>query len=589
MALGSNFYERLKQIFGEEKSGPGSGAGNFNYPRMWKIAVLLTSTVALIPLIFITVADYKVTQHAIESGFLLRTSRIVSNTRRSISFFLDERRSALDFIVLNNNLKTLSDTTRLSEILNHLKDSFGGGFMDIGVIDYTGRQRSYAGPFGLKDKDYSTHSWFKQVVEKGVYVSDVFLGYRKIPHLVIAVRQPLDNDTFYVLRAAISLDILETLLFNLELDGLGDAFIINHKGVLQTTSRYHGAVLQKLALPIPRFSDTTQVLETKNNEGEEIVIGYRFIDGTPFILMVVKKKHELMKPWYGTRTQLITFLLISVTIILAVILGMVTYMVSNIYIADSKRLMTLHQIEYANKMATIGRMAASVAHEINNPLAIINEKTGLIQDLFAMKTVYVRDAKLEGLLSSIISSVKRAGKITKRLLTFARNLEASIEIIDLKELINEVLSFQEKEAEYRGLTIRMDIPENIPSIRSDRGKLEQIFLNIINNAFAAVEDDGHLDIKAFQEGKGLVSIRFSDDGCGIPEKDLKRIFEPFYSTKTKLGGTGLGLSITYNLTQEIGGSLNVDSETGKGSRFTVTLPLNAKLSKEDNDENTTCG
>ena len=77
--------------------------------------------------------------------------------------------------------------------------------------------------------------------------------------------------------------------------------------------------------------------------------------------MIVKKKHELMKPWYGTRTQLITFLLISVTIILAVILGMVTYMVSNIYVADSKRLMTLHQIEYANKMATIGRMAASVA------------------------------------------------------------------------------------------------------------------------------------------------------------------------------------------------------------------------------------
>jgi len=588
MTLGSNFLERLKQIFWEEKSGPGRGVGNFNYPRMWKLAVLLTSTVALIPLIFITVADYKVTQNSIESGFLLRTSRVVSNTRRSISFFLDERRSALDFIVLNNNLKILSDTTRLSEILNHLQESFGGGFMDIGVIDHTGKQHSYAGPFGLKNKDYSTHSWFKKVVEKGVYVSDVFLGYRKIPHLVIAVRRPLDNHKFYVLRAAISLDILEALLFNLELDGLGDAFIINHKGVLQTASRYHGKVLQKLSLPIPGFSDTTQVLENKNNKGEKLVIGYRFIDGTPFILMVVKKKHELMKPWYATRTQLITFLLISVTIILAVILGMVTYMVSNIYMADSKRLMILHQIEYANKMATIGRMAASVAHEINNPLAIINEKAGLIKDLFALKKVYAGDTQLEGLLSSIISSVKRAGKITKRLLTFSRNLEASIEIIDLKELIVEVLSFQEKEAEYRGLTIKMDIPEEMPSICSDRGKLEQIFLNIINNAFAAVDDDGWLDIQAFQKGKDLVSIRFSDNGCGIPDKDLKRIFEPFYSTKTKMGGTGLGLSITYNLTQEIGGVLSVDSEMGKGSRFTVILPLNAKLPKEDNDANTTC-
>ncbi len=580
MTVDSNLFERLKQIFGEERSGSGGGPGNFNYRRMWKLAVLLTSTVALIPLIFITVVDYKVTQHAIESDFLLRTSRIVSNTRRSISFFLDERRSAIDFIVLNNDLSTLSDTARLSEILNHLKDSFGGGFMDLGVIDHTGRQRSYAGSFGLKDKDYSTHAWFKQVVEKGVYVSDVFLGYRQIPHLVIAVRQPLDNHTFYVLRAAISLDILEALLFKLELAGLGDAFIINHKGMLQTASRYHGKVLQKLSLPIPRFSVTTQVLESRNNEGEELVIGYRFIDGTPFILMIVKKKHELMKPWHGTRMQLITFLLISVTIILAVILGMVTYMVSNIYIADSNRLITLHQVEYANKMATIGRMAASVAHEINNPLAIINEKAGLIKDLFTLKKIYAGDAKLEGLLSSIISSVKRAGKITKRLLTFARNLEASIETIDLKKLIVEVLSFQEKEAAYRGLTIGIDIPDDMPSIHSDHGKLEQIFLNIINNAFAAVDDNGRLDIKAFQEGKDRVSIRFSDTGCGIPEKDLKHIFEPFYSTKTKLGGTGLGLSITYNLTQEIGGHLSVDSEMGKGSHFTVTLPLNAKLPKK---------
>jgi signal transduction histidine kinase len=111
---------------------------------------------------------------------------------------------------------------------------------------------------------------------------------------------------------------------------------------------------------------------------------------------------------------------------------------------------------------------------------------------------------------------------------------------------------------------------------SDRGKLQQIFVNIINNAFAAVQDGGHIEIRAIREGEDFLCITFSDDGCGISKEDLDRIFEPFFSTKTGQGGTGLGLSITYNLTQEIGGRINAESEVGKGTSFRVILPLQMK-------------
>jgi two-component system NtrC family sensor kinase len=572
-----HLWDKLKPPFGETKEvAPGTSRHLFNYSRIWKSVVLLTGGVSMIPLVFITLVNYGAMQHSIESEFFLRTTRIASNTRRAISFFLTERKAALDFIVHDNSFETLSKKERLSGILKSLKRSFGGGFVDLGVIDSSGFQRNYVGPYSLEGKDYSGQKWFKQVIESGVHISDVFLGFRKAPHLIIAVKRLMPDGTFYVLRAALGIAPFENLLTKLELGGMGDAFMINHEGILQTPSRYHGNVLEKLKLYVPEYSPKTEVLEERSPDGQNVLIGYRYIDESPFILMIVKKKDELMRPWYSMRLKLIGFLLISVSIIMTVILGTATYMVKKIQIADEKRVLTLHNIEYSQKMATIGRLAASVAHEINNPLAIINEKAGLIQDLFILKKKYANDKKLLGLANSILNSVERAGTITKRLLSFSRHLDARIETINLKQTIQEVLSFMGKEAELRPIEITLEVPEDIPPFESDRGKLQQIFLNIINNAFASVNDGGHLDIKAQQEGKNSISITFTDDGCGIPKEDINRVFEPFFSTKTGQGGTGLGLSITYNLVQEIKGKISVQSELGKGTSFIVQIPLNIK-------------
>ena len=132
----------------------------------------------------------------------------------------------------------------------------------------------------------------------------------------------------------------------------------------------------------------------------------------------------------------------------------------------------------------------------------------------------------------------------------------------------------DKEAQFRQIDIVLEIDDDIPVFESDRGKLQQIFLNLINNAFAAVNDSGMIEIKAKMEENGFAVITVADNGCGIASEDLKKIFEPFYSTKTGQGGTGLGLSITYNLTQEIGGKINVISELNKGTTFTISIPVN---------------
>jgi two-component system NtrC family sensor kinase len=548
----------------------------FNFQRIWKLAVLLTSGVALVPLIFITAINYKVTQGSIESEILFRTSRLVSNTRRTISFFLQERKSALDFITRDNSFETLNDRDRLEEILENLKKAFGGGFADLGVIDPLGYQRTYVGPYNLLGKDYSGQAWYKEVLDRGIYISDVFLGYRQVPHLVIAVKHKLGSGLSYVLRATLETERFSELLSNPEMSGYEDAFVINHEGVLQTSSHSHGDVLKKISIPVPGYSINAEVLEEKKTDGEPLVVGYSYIEDTPFILMIVKEKAELMKPWYETRLKLIGFLAGSITIILIVILWVASYLVNKIYVADQRRLTMLHQVEYSNKMATIGRLAAGVAHEINNPLAIINEKAGLIKDLFALTERYARDEKLMALVDSVISSVDRCATITKRLLSFMRASEAIIKPLDLKTVIHEVLGFLGKEAEYRAITVSIQVPEDMPPVESDRSRVQEIFLNIINNAFAAVNDGGHVAITVRREDERFFSVTIADDGCGIPEKDLNRVFEPFFSTKTNRGGTGLGLSITSGLTQGLGGEISVRSQVGKGTSFTVKLPFRAE-------------
>ena len=224
-------------------------------------------------------------------------------------------------------------------------------------------------------------------------------------------------------------------------------------------------------------------------------------------------------------------------------------------------------------MASIGRLAAGVAHEINNPLAIINEKAGLMKDLFLFKEEYKQNDMLMGLLDSILSSVTRCGRITKRLLGFARHMDVSIQSINLEEVVREVLGFLNKEAEYRSIQISIEIADNLPNIDTDAGRLQQVILNIINNAFAAMENNGHLQVKASMAGKDNIVLSISDTGCGIPESDIKRVFEPFFSTKTGKGGTGLGLSITYGLVEQLGGTIDVSSEVNRGTTFTITLPL----------------
>lgn len=568
-----SIIEKFRPQFWDTEPQVGPGKSLFNYRRIWKFAIGVLAVVALVPLLVLAFIDYNVTRHSLEQESLLRTARTTSNTRRSVAFFIKERQQALDFLAKHQGIDNLRDAGNLAHILDSLKSSFGG-FVDIGIIDNHGRQIAYLGPYDLLGRDYSGQGWFREAMSQGESISNVFLGFRDEPHLAIARKiVDLESGRMFVLRTTLDTEEFNSILSSLDMVGGGDAFIVDHAGTIQTPSKLHGSLLSTVDLPIPDYSEKTSVRQLKGETGTDFTVGYAYVRGTPFIVMVAKPTKELMAPLETIRMELLWILAVSVGIILVVIAGMATYMVNKIYIADQTRARTLHQIEHTNRMASIGRLAAGVAHEINNPLAIINEKAGLINDLFVYKQEYAHDERLLANIKSIIGSVSRCGKITKRLLSFARHIDVEMDSIRFKDLADEVVDFLRKEAEYRSISIAMDIPDTLPEFVSDRGKLQQIFLNLINNAFQAMNDGGKLYISAREITEHRLMFAVEDDGCGIPEADIKRIFDPFFSTKKKTGGTGLGLSITYGLIQELGGTMAVESEVGKGTVFTITMPL----------------
>ncbi|MEG6503590.1 sensor histidine kinase, partial [Desulfovibrio sp. 1214_IL3152] len=320
--------------------------------------------------------------------------------------------------------------------------------------------------------------------------------------------------------------------------------------------------------------------------GRKLMVASCALAGTDFILLAVKPEAEAFRSWTALRTELLLVLCGGIALIVLVSHLLMKQLVNRLQASDERRVAVFAQMEHNQKLSSIGRLAAGVAHEVNNPLAVIYEKAGLARDLLSMGKICgeSRDSeRLNGLLEGIESTVERARGITHRLLGFARRMEANRQSLHIEEVITETLSFLEREAKNRGVTLEMDLAEGLPEIVSDRGQLQQVFLNIVGNALDAVTGSGQAGVAADGQGRfvkvrcvpsgpSALEVTVRDNGKGMPQEVLRHIFEPFYSTK-KNKGTGLGMFITYGIVRRLGGDIRVESEEGRGSVVRVTLPL----------------
>ena len=236
----------------------------------------------------------------------------------------------------------------------------------------------------------------------------------------------------------------------------------------------------------------------------------------------------------------------------------------------------------AERLASVGILAAGVAHEINNPLAIISESTGWMRQLFAkdeLKNMPRRDDFIKA-LDKVEKSVERASRITHQLLGFAGKSEPAVSEVSLAELAEEAIRLIDHELHNRDIKIVRQIQSALGRIQSDPYQLRQVVMNLLTNAMHAVKSGGSITIAIEALGDRQV-ITVSDTGQGIPRENLDKIFEPFFSTKKPGEGTGLGLFVSRGIIEKLGGTIEVESEIGRGASFSIRLPKNLKIAVEN--------
>jgi signal transduction histidine kinase len=233
------------------------------------------------------------------------------------------------------------------------------------------------------------------------------------------------------------------------------------------------------------------------------------------------------------------------------------------------------QIVWTEKLASLGKLAATIAHEINNPLAgVLNYIRLIIKQLSRNRFTHEKLEDISRYLKIMESETARCGEIVKDLLAFARRTKITMESNNIEDIINKTLNLISHELEMKELQLKKNIAPNLPKVKCDFKQIQQVLLNLMYNASEAMPSGGTLTITANRANgaKALLEVTISDTGCGISEKDMENIFEPFFTTKEEGKGVGLGLSVVYGIIARHNGTIAVESEPGKGSTFTIRLP-----------------
>lgn len=538
----------------------------------WKI-IATTLAFSLVPLFAIGYSMYYQFSVSYTAKIMESLRTLTENRRNAVDLFLDERVSQLNTLTYTNSIDQLRDEEYLNKVFT-LMQTRSKSFIDIGIIDQEGNHIAYVGPFHLKGLNYRNEEWFHETMLKRIYISDVFTGFRKFPHLIIAVMRR-EGDRTWILRATIDTDIFDSLVKAAQVGQKGDAFVMNKENILQTTPRFEGDLLTRANYPkFSKFAGTR--VENLSMNGEEALFATTWLKNKEWLFVVIEDPKEELMPLFQARLLVFG---ISVGGLMLIVVGTVFVtraMVTQLIRADREKAVLDANLIQSTKMAALGKLAAGIAHEVNNPLAVIKEKVGWIKDLLSEEDIGQSEnfQEFEDAVRKIDFHVDRAKKITHRLLGFARRMEPVHETVHINKLLDETIDFLRNEAHYRNIIIDTGFHDDLPSTTSDSAQLQQVFLNILNNAIDAMQKDGKISVQTLynaQDKQAVISI--SDTGPGMPNDVLAKIFDPFFTTKEVGKGTGLGLSISYSIVEKLGGRIMVASEVGQGTTFTIYIPI----------------
>ncbi|MDP1606938.1 MAG: ATP-binding protein [Rhodocyclaceae bacterium] len=546
--------------------------GEAYYARQKYLFALAFVVVAIVPLL---VLNYN-TASFYRASWIEKTSvelaTLAGDRRELIDHFLAAQEDRLAGFLSLYTPEALREGKRVEALFTAMNRS--GVITDLGVIDRHGNHLAYHGPYEkeLAGKNYARAQWFAEVMQSGRYASDVFSGYRKVPHLIVAVADPARTG---ILRATINSTLFNSLVATANVGPDGDAFIVNRRGELQTPSRLGRTTVTSGELG--RFAAlAASDGRGKQQEQGERIYGVAAANGGQWLLVLETNVAASLASYDKARRRDSALVAFAAALIILVAVLLTHSMVGRLARAERERSLLTNQVREVEKLALIGRLSASVAHEVNNPLQIITDQAGLIDELMEEENpagiTHFDDYRKA--IGKIRKQVGRTSTITHRLLGFSRAQDNVLSDTDINQSVEETTALLEHEAQRQRISIVRHYQDDLPTVHTDAGQFQQVVLNILHNALDAIGSNGTIEITSRRDGARIV-VDFADSGPGLTAEVLGHLYDPFFTTKPKGKGTGLGLFVSRDIMERLGGELTVANRAKGGAVFSVHLPVTA--------------
>ncbi|MBI4878072.1 MAG: histidine kinase [Planctomycetes bacterium] len=492
----------------------------------------------------------------------------------TLNLFLRERLVNLDNVIDDPAFRDLSGRTSfLERALADLRLT-SDAFVDLGVVGGDGLLLDYQGPVHFPGAvNYRDESWFKDLLGAGrkSVITDIYLGVRNNPHFTIAVKRERDGEVS-VLRSALSPEKIHEFLASLEGAGEVHAAVVNAAGVFQVVTPRVGLPLNSSPYLPPRSPLRGPMRAAGGAAAGECA--YAWLSEVPWAL-VVQDALPAAGPasLLGMPRGILLITLAFFAIMGGVIVLRARQLVTKQLAAERHEADLSGQLVHAARLASVGELAAGIAHEINNPLAIIAEEAGLLKDsLDPDLPEDEEEPDLKEHLRIIHDAVFRCRDITRKLLAFVRHAEVKLEQHSIDAILEDVVGgMLGSELATSNIAVVCEYDPEAREILTDRNQLAQVLVNLVKNAIDAMSGGGTLTIRTAHKGDRLL-VKIKDSGCGMTPEQLQKVFMPFFTTKAPGKGTGLGLSVSFSIIKNFGGNMYVVSNPGQGSTFTLELP-----------------
>ena len=547
-------------------------------------ATAVLALIIITPLVITGAVNLRQFRKAYRTKVANELSVMIERHSLTVDSFIKDRLSDVRVIAREHPLERLQQPEFLRRVLSLMREEYHGAFVDLGLVDSEGTQIGYAGPFNLLMADYSAATWFQDAMASESVISDVFAGLRGSPHFIVATQKRV-GDELFVVKATIDFEAFNALVENLRIGSTGFAFIINRQGEFQTDPHF------EVALNRPPYVDLLQGRTRSDRisvlEGEDVLRRRSIFTIAPlkqgqwFLCYQQERSDAFAELRKVQQFAAVVLIIVSLAAVF------MSYLISRNLaqrLADAYRERTVmaHQVIETGRLASIGELAAGIAHEINNPVAIMVQEAGWIDDLLGEGEPCSEEnlKEITRAVGQIRTQGDRCKEITYKLLSFARKTDPTVREVQLNEVVDEVIGLTSQKTRYANVRVETELSPNLPTIQASPSELQQVLLNLVNNAIDAIERPGGTVTVSTRVAGDEVVLEVRDTGKGIPEANLGRIFDPFFTTKPVGQGTGLGLPICYGIVEKMGGRITVESEIEKGTTFTVFIPREAPAEVE---------